>query len=67
MSLVYPLQNSIWSLCFKYQFMGYPLLSARLHLITYYHNVSYFKLPCDHEFVVQIPVSKPPLRYQEVK
>ena len=47
--------------------MGYPILSTRLYLLSYYHNVSCVKFHCELDFVAQLPVSQPPLVYQDVK
>ena len=60
-------QNSLWYLCFIYQFMGYHVLYILIHLLPYYHNVSYDKLTCDLSFAVQLPVYQPPIIYQDVE
>ena len=47
--------------------MGYTILYYWLCLFTYYNEVSCVKLPHDIAFIAQLPVSQPPLGYQDGK
>ena len=48
-------------------FCGYPFFSSLLHLLPHYHNVSCVKFLHEHAFVAPFPVSKSPLREQDVE
>ena len=58
------LQHYVGYLCFEYNFLCYPLIYDRIHMITDNHNVSCIKLSNDIEFFAQLPVSNPYIRYQ---